>query len=214
MASVISRHGGTDGLRCTRTRNALYRRATPRNLPHRAPRWRLDAKRIPALRLVMACVYTSGTPSLAHMHTSLRHATGWRRASTPGLPSTAGLRNPLKTTWSSSRPPRPPSVPAPPTASTAQCRASLACRRQRRFVSWSPHELTARHAAAGPASCVPHARPRRRAARSRSEAPRTARSPRALHARHPVPHNPNQVDGSRPVIFTGALLPVLEAASQ
>ena len=139
---------------------------------------------------------------------------GWRRASTPGRPSTAGLRNPLKTTWSSSRPPRPPSVPAPPTASTAQCRASLACRRQRRFVSWSPHELTARHAAAGPASCVPHARPRRRAARSRSEAPRTARSSRALHARHPVPHNPNQVDGSRPVIFTGALLPVLEAASQ
>ena len=139
---------------------------------------------------------------------------GWRRASTPGRPSTAGLRNPLKTTWSSSRPPRPPSVPAPPTASTAQCRASLACRRQRRFVSWSPHELTARHAAAGPASCVPHARPRRRAARSRSEAPRTARSPRALHARHPVPHNPNQVDGSRPVIFTGARLPVLEAASQ
>ena len=139
---------------------------------------------------------------------------GWRRASTPGRPSTAGLRNPLKTTWSSSRPPRPLSVPAPPTASTAQCRASLACRRQRRFVSWSPHELTARHAAAGPASCVPHARPRRRAARSRSEAPRTARSSRALHARHPVPHNPNQVDGSRPVIFTGARLPVLEAASQ
>ena len=62
--------------------------------------------------------------------------------------------------------------------------------------------------------------------------PRTARTPEAqgsslslrcpthgtLDARlacpTPVPHNPNQVDGSRPVIFTGARLPVLEAASQ
>ena len=43
VASVISRHGGTDGLRCTGTRNALYRRETSENLPHRAPCWRLDS---------------------------------------------------------------------------------------------------------------------------------------------------------------------------
>ena len=43
VASVISRHGGTDGQRRTRTRNALYRRATSQNLPHRAPCWRLDS---------------------------------------------------------------------------------------------------------------------------------------------------------------------------
>ena len=79
VASVISRHGGTDGLYCTRTRNALYRRETSQNLPHRAACWRLDSV---SIYLLASALYAPASRlhveldpvPRGSLHTSLRRA--------------------------------------------------------------------------------------------------------------------------------------------